>query len=142
VQNGPDGLYEPLLNAARAGDTSQVSAALLLIHMLDGDAGFRTALVHLADAATAHVPKPAPGAHYHCHAVAFSRDENGHVGGEQEIPYELRWALGMMTARVNNHQSQWDDLIEAAIDTRKLAACSLALATLAGRADDINTVIM
>ncbi|WP_159944065.1 MULTISPECIES: hypothetical protein [unclassified Nocardiopsis] len=136
----PSDLHSALLAATKNRDSVAVHAALLLIQTMEGDAGFHRAMEGLADQATAHIPKPND---FCCCAItAVATTPDGQVLTQDELPYELRWALDMVTARMNDDQEQIRDLIDTATKQRQLTAAVLALAYLAGRPEDVHSVVL
>ncbi|MEV6817791.1 hypothetical protein AB0M72_03450 [Nocardiopsis dassonvillei] len=133
-------LHTVLLAAVRDRDPLASRAALLLIHTAEGDGGLHRALEEMADQATAHVRKPE--AFCCCSITAVATTPDGQILGHNELPYDLRWALDMISARVNDDQEQIRNLIDTATKNKQLTACALSLAFLAGRPEDIKSVVL
>jgi hypothetical protein len=130
--------YSPtLIEAVRAQRAPDIQASLMMIHMLDGDEGLRAALLAIADMIAARVPSPEPGEHYSLQATTLRIDDDG-VTVEEHLPYEVQWTMGVLAARLNGHTEEIRQLISTASADRRLGACSMTLAALAGRADDFH----
>jgi hypothetical protein len=136
---GNDLYAETLLSAARDQNSAAVQAAMLMIHLLDGDEGLVLALEKLTDEVTKPVPKPEGVC---CTSVtALAADADGNMIGADEMPYELMWSLGMIEARLNSNQAAFHALINQARKDQKLAASAMILAHLAGRPFGVQTVM-
>lgn len=133
-----DMFADSLIAAARDNDHEALQASLLMIHLVDGEVGFVMILERLADEATSQVPKPPDGL-YCAHVTGFGMDLDGGLVTHAELPYEVRWAIEVVTHRLNGQDLR--PLVAAAKRERSLAAGAIMLAFMAARPGHVRSVI-